>query len=234
MYVNKFKCNNPALSDFREGVAFCSGCNKSVYDAEVIDLKDLLVTNESVCARVPIRKISWMERTVVGASFAATAMIIPLEASAQNLVESFPKIEVIDSTKIMFSGVVKNSEGIALEDVFIAVYAGGQDSRLDVTNILVDSFTNDNGEYSIQIELLDSLPKTFDLLFKHEDYTKVLLTGVSRSGLQNHNVELSDLNDTDTTVGVVRYITNCIPMINKEPTPSGMTFRREDLRNIPR
>lgn len=234
MYVNKFKCNNPALSDFKEGVAFCSGCNKSVYDVDEIDLKDLLASSESVCARVPTRKISWMERTVVGASFAAAAMITPIEAFAQNQKESTTQLEISDTTKVVFSGVVMNKEGVVIEDVFISVFVGGQDTRGGFKNLLAESYTNDRGEYSIAIALNDSLPNKFDLFFKHDNYTKVLLTGVTRSGLLDHNIELSDLNYTDTTIGEVRFIINCIPMIYKEPTPSGMTIRREDIRNIPR
>ena len=222
MYINKFKCENPQLSTFKNGVAFCAGCAKNVYDANVVDLKSLLTESDSICGRVSTSKIAWMQRSIIGATFVATAMLTPIDAFAQSIASLDKIVHHKDSSKVLFTGIVVNESDEIIEEVKVLLFAGD--------HLVAGNNTNKNGCFKIEINLNTLIDKELKVEFRHPAYVIVKYIEISELGFQDLLVKLNKhLDEVLDGIVINRF---SIPLI--DTSTQGNTFGRSDLKNMPR
>ena len=228
MYINKFKCENPQLSTFKNGVAFCAGCAKNVYDANVVDLKSLLTESDSICGRVSTSKIAWMQRSIIGATFVATAMLTPIDAFAQEISEKNISIQETISIGVHYTGIVMESVlKEPLENVKVILYAG---ERL-IGGVLTDEF----GHFDLQVYEKDMKGEELNLELRGDNlYTNVRYSEIPATGLRDVQLVMEPKTATNHMETGVFIIGILEPVISVDPQPSGTTFKQSDLNHMMR
>ena len=222
MYVNKFKCEKPSLTEFKNGVAFCSVCNKNVYDVNTFDLTELTHNKGDFCARVPAKKIISMQRSIIGATFVAAAIFTPIDVFSQGFTKLESSVYNYDTSAVVFSGIVRDEKNRKLEDVTVLLISSNR--------ILTGCKSDKNGVFKLDVDKRRLLNGELSIEFRHGDYLVIRYDSISDEGFKGLLVNLQKVDDRFID-GMVTTAFK-IPLI--ETSYQGTTLGPEDLKNIPR
>jgi len=247
--MNKYKITTPCSQDWNkmetvENGRFCKHCNKTVHD--LTDNKDFIPpsTNETFCGRIidetslipkkiSFSRLIFWQRMMKLSPILASLLLgkTGFGQTKDSVVYSKDTIDIkayeqTDLGKIIISGILKDDktlEGIPFGNVIIEVnntVVGGDQTDID-------------GKFKIILDTNFKYAKTFDLKVSYVGYTSRILKDIP---ITKKNFVV----DFKLSACSMRYVTGfiisteCPPLLDKGPEPSGGVINKNDIKHSPR